>query len=208
MSRMPERRSRTRHAVPGLLACTLVLATLLGCSAAKELLALRRVDFRFTGLTGARVAGISLRSVRSYSDLSAFDLGRLGVAIAREDVPLDLTVHIEGTNPESNDVTARLVGLGWEYLVDDREVVSGRLSESYTFPPGEPRDVPLLVTFNLMDLFGRRQRDLFEVALALAGQRASTHKVSLRLTPTIETSLGRMQYPVPITLDLSAPDQE
>src|SRR5262245_31894544 len=87
MIRVPAKRSRTRRAVPSFLAFSFVLLTILGCSAAKELLALRRVEFRFAGLSGARVAGIPLRSLRTYSDLSPVDLGRLGVAIAREDVP-------------------------------------------------------------------------------------------------------------------------
>ncbi|HEY2924852.1 MAG TPA: hypothetical protein VGJ98_07775 [Candidatus Eisenbacteria bacterium] len=177
----------------------------LGCTAAKEFAALRRVEFRFDGITGARVAGIPLRNIRSYSDLTAVDLGRVGIAIARGDVPLDLTVHVEGRNPESNDVTARLLRLGWAYLVDDREVVTGRLTEAYTFPPGEPRDVPLLVTFNLMDVFGDQRQDLIDIALALAGQRSSTHKITLRLDPTVETPVGPIRYPIPITLDLSSP---
>ena len=184
---------------------TLVLSMALGCSSAKEFVALRRVEFRFDGITDSRLVGIPLHRVRSYSDLGAVDLARLGVAIVREDVPLDLTVHIEGRNPESNDVTARMVAMGWAYLVDDREIVSGQLSRATAFPPGEPRDVPLLVTFNLMDMFGDRRRDLVEVALALSGQRSSVHRVALRLTPAIETRGGRIRYPVPITLDLSSP---
>jgi hypothetical protein len=188
-----------------LILATGLGCTALGCTAAKEFAALRRVEFRFDGITGARVAGIPLRDIRTYSDLTPADLGRVGIAIARGDVPLDITVHIEGKNPESNDVTARLVELGWAYLVDDREVVTGRLTEAYTFPPGAPRDVPLFVTFNLMDLFGDRRRDLIDVALALAGQRSSAHKVTLRLDPTVETRVGSIRYPIPITLDVSSP---
>ena len=200
--------SRTRfrtHVSPIHVIATLVLATVLGCSSTKELVALRRVEFRFDGISDSRLAGIPLHRVHSYSDLGGLDLARLGVAIVREDVPIDLTVHIEGRNPESNKVTARMVAMGWAYLVDDREVVSGRLSRVTAFPPGEPRDVPLLVTFNLMDMFGDRRRDLVEVALALAGQRSSVHRVALRLMPGIETRDGRIRYPVPITLDLSSP---
>jgi hypothetical protein len=187
------------------IALTLLLATVLGCATAREIVALRQVEFHFDRITGARVAGIPLRRVHSYSDLTPIDLGRLGLAIASNDVPLDLTVHLEGRNPESNQVTARLVELDWAYLVDDRETVSGRLSEAYAFPPGEPRDVPLLVTLNLVDLFGDRRRDLVDVALALAGQRRSTHRVTLRLEPTVESRFGRIRYPRPITLDLSNP---
>ena len=193
------------HVRPIHVIATLVVAMGLGCSSTKEFVALRRVEFRFDGITDSRLVGIPLHRVRSYSDLGVTDLARLGVAIVREDVPIDLTVHIEGRNPETNDVTARMIAMGWAYLVDDREVVSGNLSRATSFPPGEPRDVPLLVTFNLMDMFGERRRDLVEVALALSGQRSSTHRVALQLTPAIETRGGRIRYPVPITLDLSSP---
>ncbi len=200
------RNAGVSRALPMLLLSCLALGVVLGCATAKEILALRQVDFRFVGITDPRVAGIPLQRVHAYSDLSVADLGRLGVAIAGGSVPLDLFVHVEGRNPESNNVTARLVALQWTYLVDDREAASGSLSETYSFPPGEPRDVPLRVTFDLMDLFGDRSRDLIEVALALAGERASTHRTALRLLPTVETPLGPMRYPVPITLDLTSPD--
>ena len=199
------RRRFRAYVSPIHVIATMVLAMILGCSSAKEFVALRRVEFRFDSISDSRLVGIPLHRVHSYTDLGATDLARLGVAIIREDVPIDLTVHIEGRNPESNNVTARMVGMGWAYLVDDREVVSGRLSGATSFPPGEPRDVPLLVTFNLMDMFGDRRRDLVEVALALAGQRSSVHRVAMRLTPAIETRGGRIRYPVPITLDLSSP---
>jgi hypothetical protein len=54
-----------------------------------------------------------------------------------------------------------------------------------------------------MDMFGDRRRDLIDVALALAGQRTSTHRVALRIEPTVETRFGRIRYPTPITIDLS-----
>ncbi|HEY3155277.1 MAG TPA: hypothetical protein VGK76_01450 [Candidatus Eisenbacteria bacterium] len=181
----------------------LSLAVVVGCATAREIIALRQVEFRFDRIAGARVAGIPLARIRSYSDLTPIDVGRLGVAVASRDVPLDLTVHLEGRNPETNKVTARLVSMDWSYLVDDREAVSGHFPDALTFPPGEPRDVPLLVTFNLMDMFGDRRRDLIDVALALAGQRTSTHRVALRIEPTVETRFGRIRYPTPITIDLS-----
>jgi hypothetical protein len=182
-----------------------LLSVVVGCAAAKEFVALRQVEFRYDRVSDARVAGIALGQVRSPEDVSPLDLARLGIAIASKDVPLDVTVHIEGRNPETNDVTARLVALDWAYLVDGRETVSGRLAEPFAFPPGQPTDVPVLVTFNLVDFFGGDGRALLDIALALGGQRASTHAVTLRLTPTVDTPAGPIRYPAPLTLDLSGP---
>jgi len=62
------------------------------------------------------------------------------------------------------------------------------------------------VRLNLMQAFGSRRRDLVDAALALAGKNAGSHRVTLRLVPTVDTALGPIRYPVPITLLISAPE--
>lgn len=183
----------------------MLIGSVLGCATTKEILALRQVEFRYDHLSGARVAGIAVDRIHSYEDVSPVDLARLTIAVASKDVPLDITVHLEGRNPETNTTTARLLSMDWAYLVDDRDVVSGRLTEPYTFVPGEPRDVPLLVTFNLARVFQGDGAALLTTALALAGQRTSEHKISLRISPSVDSSLGPIRYPTPITIDLSTP---
>lgn len=182
----------------------LVAATTLGCAAVNEMAALRQVDFRFDKVSDPEIAGISLSRLTSYDQLSLVDVGRLAIAIAANDVPLDLTVHLEGKNPETNKTTARMVKLDWSYLVDENELFAGKMVQEVVFPPGDPRDLPLDVRFNLVDVFGSDGKALFDTALVLSGQRTSTKKVTLRLMPTIETALGPIRYPVPLTLDLAA----
>jgi len=181
-----------------------LLSLVVGCAAAKEFVALRQVEFSFDRVSDARVAGIPLAQTRAYEDVSPLDVARLALAIAAKDVPLDLTVHVQGRNPETNTVTARLVALDWSYLVDGQETVAGTLTRSIAFPPGQPTDVPVGVTFNLVRFFGSDGRTLLDVALSLAGQRTTSRKVTLRLVPSIDTDAGRIRYPVPIDLDLSS----
>lgn len=185
-----------------LLLAALTLAC--GCAAARELAALHQVEFRFDRISSPRVAGVPLERIRSYGDLSAAEIARLGMAVAAADIPMELTVHVEGRNPETNTVTARLVAMDWSYLVDDREVVAGRLTDPVSFAPGAAQDVPLRVGFNMVSVFDERGRDLVEVALALAGQGTSAHRVAFRIAPTVDTPLGPIRYAVPITFDLSA----
>ncbi|HET7903930.1 MAG TPA: hypothetical protein VFM17_05170 [Candidatus Eisenbacteria bacterium] len=175
-----------------------------GCAAVNEFAALRQVEFRYDGLADPEIVGIPISKITSYDQLSIVDVGRLALAVAAKDVPLDLTVRLEGRNPETNKTTARLMKLDWTYLVDDQEVVSGQLAREIVFAPGTPQTLPLDVRFNLVDFFGNDGKALFDTALILSGQRTSTKKVALRLAPTIETSLGPIRYPVPITLDLAA----
>jgi len=188
----------------GVVTVALALGAIGGCAGLKETLALRQVDFRYERISDPAVAGLPLSRLTRYEDLSIIDVGRLALAIAAKDVPLDIIVHIEGTNPASNNTAARLLRLDWSYLVDDREIITGRLAQEFVFPPGQPTDMPLGVRFNLIDFFGNDGKVLFDTALVLSGQRTTTKRVTLRLTPTVETSLGPIRYPVPITLDLAA----
>lgn len=192
------------RAVSGL--AVLVMLAVGGCTAAKELAAVRQVQFHLNGVSGARIAGIPLDDVRSPSDLTPADLARLSLAIASGSVPLQATVHVEGRNPETNTVTAKMTAMDWTCLLDDRELVSGRLDEPYSFAPGRARDVPFVVRCDLVQVAGKHRSDLIDVALGLAGRNASRHKVSLELTPTVDTALGRIRYPSPITIDIAEPE--
>jgi hypothetical protein len=182
----------------------LLLTLLCGCATVREMVALRHVDFRYDRISDAAVAGISIGRVASYGDLGAADVARLALAVASKDVPLDLVVHLEGRNPETNDVTARMVAMDWAYLVDGRETVSGSVTRSLSFPPGAPTDVPVAVSFNLVRFFGGDGRELLQTALVLAGQRTSERRVSLRILPTIDTPAGPMKYPGPIEIALTS----
>lgn len=185
-------------------ALLLVLVGTGGCAAANQLAALRQVEFRFAGVSSPALAGVPLDRIHSYADLSAEDIARFGLAVAAADVPLDIVVNVEGQNPKSNTVTARLVAMDWAYFVDDDEAVAGKLENPVSFPPGEPATIPLRVRFNLMDAFYERGQKLAEIALAMAGRGSTTHRLTLRITPTIDTSLGPIHYPAPLEFDLSA----
>ena len=150
------------------------------------------------------MARIRLDRLLSFRDLGATDVARLGLAVAGRDVPFEVTVHVTGTNPASNQVTARMVALDWAYVVDERQIITGTLDQELRFPPGEPVDVPVAVGFNLARAFEGDARTLFETAVALSGQGPSTHDVTLRVRPTIDTSLGPIQYPEPISIRLAS----
>jgi len=59
----------------------LALIGLSGCTATKELMAVRQVQFHLNGVSGASVAGVPLDGVRTASNLSAGELARLSAAI-------------------------------------------------------------------------------------------------------------------------------
>jgi hypothetical protein len=185
-----------------LLACFAVLAAvaLPGCAALQQLAALRTITFAFAGLTDVRVAGVRIGAGSSFSSLSLSDAARIGAAVVAKSVPLDMVAHVSASNPPENTVTARMVDLGWKLFIEDRQMLAGQLNSAVSIAPGRSADVPLTVRFDLLDLGTGGARDLFDLALAIAGQGSVQKDLKLELTPTIETSLGPMSYPVPVVV--------
>jgi hypothetical protein len=172
-----------------------------GCATLQEVAALRRVVFDLDRVSDVVLAGVRLDGMDGWTDLRPTDATRLAAAVASRELPLDLTLHLRAQNPPDNDVSARLTELDWTMFIEDRRTLSGRLGGSYLLPPGEPVDVPLAVHIDLMEWFDGRARDLFDVALAIAGWGGSPRRLSLEMVPTIDTPLGPIRYPTPIRVE-------
>lgn len=182
---------------------TTVLATVavLGaCATVQQVLALRDVDFSVDRVANVRLAGVSLDRVRSFSDVGLVDAGRIAAAASRGDLRLDLDLHLTAENPADNSVDARLVRMDWTLLLQDRETVSGVFADETLLRRGQPTDVPIAMSLNLIDFFEGSAQDLVELALSLTGQGGAPKEVTLRATPVVDTALGPIRYPRPITI--------
>jgi len=178
------------------LACLLTVS----CATLQQIAALRSVDFQLDRLANVRVAGIDASSVSSYSDLSIMDAARVGAALARKELPLSFQLHIRAENPSDNPVTARLVRMQWTLLLDETETISGLIDQELELPPGQPRDIPVSISLDLFDFFERSGPDLFNLALNIVGVGDEPSRVAIRAQPTINTALGPISYPQPITI--------
>lgn len=202
MHRIPRRpqprptRIGARVALLGVLA---LLPSLPTCATLQQMAALRDVGFSLDGLSGVALAGVDLTRVRSYDDLGFRDVARITAALTSRSLPLDLTLHVRADNPQGNG-EARMVALDWTLLLQDRETVSGGLPQAVAIPDGGSADIPLAVRLDLLDFFEGSGRDLVNLVLGLAGAEAPSTSVRLRATPTIETPLGPIRYPRPITI--------
>lgn len=170
------------------------------CATLSQVAALHQVEFRLDRVSGATLAGVPLAGKQSYGDLGALDIARLVAAVTTKHVPLAMTIHVEGTNPASNSVTARLIQMDWTLFIDDVETVSGRLDRQFQFAPGQPTDVPIVVELDLWEFFGGRAEDLFAIAMGASGAGGRTLNLALKATPTIDTPLGPIRYPSPLTI--------
>ena len=185
----------------GVLVVTLAaLAGITGCATLRQFAALGQVRFSFDRITDVRLAGVSTAGKDSYSDLRFQDVARITAAIASRAVPLDFVVQVRAENPASNTVTARLLQLDWNLFLDESQVLEGQMDRGYAFAPGQPVLVPVAVSLDAYNLVQRNGQDLFELALAIAGVQGHRTKVRLDLQPTVETDLGPIPYPAPITI--------
>jgi hypothetical protein len=183
-----------------LIGVVLPLIFLSGCATLREVAALRKVDFSLSGVNDPVLAGVSLKDVRSYKDIGFLDAGRLALALASKELPLTFVLKVRAENPADNTVPARFVGMAWTLFLQDKETISGTVDQNIVLQPGEPQDVPIVVGLNLMDFFDGGIRDLVDLASSLTGKEGSTSSIRLQVTPTINTSLGPIQYPQPITV--------
>jgi len=188
------------HRVRYLVLLSVLVVSLSGCQTLREVANLRNVSFALDRVGDASLAGIDLRRVSSYQDLKAGDVLSLTQAVTRNELPLAFTLHLNAENPPENDVQARLVEMDWTLLVDDSETVSGLFDDNIVLPPGEARDVPIPIRLDLVEFFDGGAQELLELALAIAGQNGAPKRIQLRATPTIDTAIGPIRYPQPITI--------
>jgi hypothetical protein len=186
------------------IAASLIL--LGACASLGQLAALRRVDFSLGSVRDGAIAAVPLARIANARDLSAIDLARVTYAVARRNVPLDMILDIRADNPADNRTAATLVRLDWTLFLDDRETVSGVLDTAIAMPPGQATIVALAVRLNLVEFFDGPAESLIDIAAGLAGVRADPTRVTLRATPTVNTPLGPISYPAPITIAVRGVD--
>lgn len=179
-----------------LIQAAAALLLLSSCATLQQGIDLTSVKFSLDRVSSVRVAGIDLMNVRSVDELNVFQLARATLAVSREQLPLDLTLHLKTENPMINQVAATLVRMDWTLMLDGRETISGTLNERVTIPAGEVQIIPLTLRLNMFEYFNERSAvDMLDLALAFAGAGGSIPEgVALKIRPTIETPFGPITY--------------
>jgi len=162
-------------------------------------MALRQVDFALDRVVDVRLAGVELDRIQRYEDLGILDAARIFGAVSQGTLPLSFQLNVGANNPEGNP-EARVLALDWTLLLQDRETVSGGLSQVVVIPASGAATIPLQVRVDLLEFFQGSAQDLVNLALSLAGQEAPPTHVHLRAIPTINTPIGPIRYPRPLTI--------
>lgn len=178
----------------------LLVLPLSSCQTLREVASLRNVNFVLDRVTQVELAGVDLSRIQSYEDIRAQDVLRLGTALSRNEAPLTFNLHLLAENPPDNSVQARMVEMDWTLFLDDTETISGVFDQNIVLPPGEPTDVSIPISLDLVRFFNDNVRDLVDLALAVSGQGGAPKRIMLQAVPTIETAIGPIRYPNPIQI--------
>lgn len=183
-----------------MLALLLVTLATTGCATLQQIANLRQVDFRLREVSGLALAGVDLSDVRSVEDLNLVDVGRISIAVARNELPIEFILGVAASNPADGGGAARLTALDWTLLLEGRETISGALDREYVIEPGASTMIPVAIAFDLIEFAEGSATDLAELALSLANAGGSPKNITLRAQPTIDTPLGPIRYPEPIMI--------
>ena len=186
---------KTKHKQIALLFLVALIGSLQSCSFLKEVSTLGKCEFKMGTLEKPMIAGIDVSNISSFSDLSFLDVGIIGAAILKGELPLSFTLNVEARNP--NPLSAALNKLEYMAYIDDVEIAAGALDQRVEIAPnGGVTNIPLRLTTDLVRILNKDSRSaLFNFGLNLADASSKPTRVTLKVKPTIMVGVVELQYP-------------
>jgi hypothetical protein len=165
------------------------------CKGLRELKNLTKCQFRIGTVQNINLAGVNIQTVRRFADLGVRDAAKVGTALAGGNLPLGMTINVEVKNPNKN--LAAMNRMEWIALIDDREILTGIVSDRVEVAPeGGVANLPLTVSTNLRKVLGSMgKNDLLDFGMGLTDQSNRPTRVSLKIKPTIMVGKHPLEYP-------------
>jgi len=178
-----------------VLALITTMGSINSCSLLKEVSTLGKCEFKMGTLEHPVIAGIDVSKISGFSDLSFIDVGIIGAAVLKGELPLSFTLNIEARNP--NPVTAALNRLEYMAYIDDVEIAAGALDQRVEIAPsGGTTIIPMRLSTDLIRILNKDSRaTLFNFGLNLADASNRPTRVTLKVKPTILVGMVELQYP-------------
>lgn len=177
-----------------------------GCASLQQLqdtlLNVKRLQFKLDGVTPGTLAGINLAAIDSPTKISVLDGLKLANAFRQKSLPVSLTLNVAAKNPNDGTAggtqkTALLKALAWTLKIDGKETITGDIPSPVEIPgTGQATVIPLQLSLDLYKFFGEQGYDsLLNLALAIAGQKGSTSRLTLSAVPTVSVAGLELKYP-------------
>ncbi len=183
-----------------IVVVALSLVVLGSCKTLMSYTSILNCDFRMESLKNPTVAGISVNSIKSFSDLSFLQAGKITTAYLGGNIPLDFTLNMEAKNP--NTTEARMAQFDWIVNIDDIQIATGTNHSEYVIPGNEGKAIiPLKISVNLLDVINKDSKDaLVNFGLNLADASDKPTRVKLQIKPTVYVGSIPVSYPSYINL--------
>jgi LEA14-like dessication related protein len=167
-----------------------------------------KCDFRMESLKDPRIAGIDVLRIKSFSDLSFMQAGKITTSYLSGNIPLNFSINLEAKNP--NTAEARMAQFDWILKIDDVQITTGTNQQEYAIPAnGGTVIMPLKISVNLLDVLNNEAKDaLLNFGLNLADASGTPTRVSMQIKPTINVSGVPITYPGYINLGTEFGAQE
>lgn len=180
----------------------LLITLLTSCSVVQQTTEMKnfgRCDFRIESARNMKLGGINIQGKDAVSDLSIYEITKIGTVIAGGTLPLTFDLNIEVKNP--NPVMAAMNKLDWILLIDDIEMSRGLLNQRIEVPAGSLANFPVFINLDLMkSLNGKSGDALINFAMNLAGTSSRPSRIKLKAKPTIMIGTTPVEYPGYITI--------
>ncbi|WP_215240116.1 hypothetical protein [Dyadobacter helix] len=189
-----------------IFACT---GFMTGCGVSKQVSDAKTFGdckYDIASVDSVYLAGMDIRefrNIKSFSDLDLARYPRLGLAMLRKDIPLNLRVNLDITNPTKK--RAAINQLEYKVLLTQNEIFSGFLSQLIEVMPGTGSTrVPVRLNANVYQLINNDQtRDEFiNMVMSLTGKAGSKpSKLIVKVKPTLDIAGKQVNYPGYITFE-------
>lgn len=159
---------------------------------------LANCEFNLKNVSNVSVAGVNVKNLTN-GNLTATDIVKLVAAYQSKQVPLNLNVNVDVTNPTTTQ--AAMTALDWILAIDGTDMANGVNSKNYTIRPSATTTVPLPVSTDLGQLFSQKGVEALKTFASSFTSEGVSSKVGLRVRPSLSVGTTQVPFPNYITLE-------
>ncbi|QQS37568.1 MAG: hypothetical protein IPM56_06335 [Ignavibacteriales bacterium] len=174
----------------------------ISCSVFQTIQNLSRLKFKLGAVNQFTFNGVNISNKNKLGDFSAMEIISITSAVANGKLPVSFTLNIDALNPNDGKgghprTNVSLTSFPWRLLIDDKETISGNISQPVQVPgTGETSIIPLQMNLDLASFFkDKGYESLINLALNIGGKGGSSSKLTLYAKPVVGTSVGNISYP-------------
>lgn len=191
---------KTARTISLFLGMSLILSACSILDQAGEMKTFAKCKFRLRDVQEVHLAGVDVQNVKSMSDLSFTEAGKISMAALSGKMPLDFTLNVEVQNPNSQN--ASMNQMYWELYIDDIDITKGQITQKVSISPGGTAVMPVGIHVDLFKaLSGESANAVTNFGLNLAGSGGKPSRIKLKIKPTIYIGMNQIKYPGFFTIE-------